>query len=174
MTTDLIDNIVNELVEATKELRTPESDEPESYDLRLYHATILDNWESISDKGIIAGGSKPAGQDWLGEYSGKGTYYHLMFPAHELDNSFDPDSGEPWAMVIEVKKTVPAEAIVPDEEAGKPEDTVDIISQQGPVVVGVDAEPREIKAVHLVDTEAARSWAEENIKDVPVKFHEPI
>lgn len=110
----------------TKE-KLAEIEKKTSYELKLYHATPLENLESILDKGLIPGFKKPSGQDWLGDYSGKGIYFHSDFPKHELDSveMFDLDNkSEMMAVpvIIEVKKTInpsdPQERkkLIPEEE----------------------------------------------------------
>lgn len=137
-----------------------------------YHATTLDNWPSISRYGLIPGKSDPAGQDWKARWSGKAIYYHLDFPFHELDNGYDPDSGEPLALVIEVDIHACSHYFVPDEEVGEPENTCQVIKDKGAVAVGYSMPPARFIAIHLADTEESRAWAAKNIKPrFKVQFH---
>lgn len=139
-----------------------------------FHTTTLDRIGSILDKGLIPGHMKPSGQTFEATYHGKGNYLHGMMPQHEMDNGFDPDTGEAFLGSIEYKPfKIPASHVVPDEEAGDPEDTAQVIRDQGPVVVAKKLDPSMVKAVHLPDTPAARTWAAENLKGkVPAKFHD--
>ena len=152
-------------------IREPQPGEPGVYNLTGYHATTLDNWPGIRQKGLIPGGSKPAGQDWMGKYSGKAIYFHLQFPQHELDNGFNPETGEPFLVVIETSIRIPAGYVVPDEEAGGPEDTPEIVRSHGPIAVAMRFPPTEIKALHLQDTPAAREWAKTS-RARKVEFHD--
>jgi hypothetical protein len=152
---------------ALASLREARPDEPETYKLTVFHTTLLDNWDSILAKGLVPGHEKPAGQDWIGKWSGKGTYCHLTLPLHEIDSNVD----ELQTLTIEAVITVPAENVVSDEEFGSPEDTLDIIAEKGPVVIGQVIRPNFFYRIHFPNTDEARSWAEENIK-LPCVFHD--
>jgi len=130
--------------------------EPAVYHLHGYHTTLLDNIPSILKFGLVPGFLSPAGQQWLGEYSGKGIYTHLDLPLHEIDNGYDTETGEPWLAVLELKVDVLAENLVPDEEFGEPHETKNIVDQRSPVVIGRTIKPSNIVAIHLPDTEFAR------------------
>jgi len=142
-----------------KPLRTPRPDEPVVYRLTGYHSTTLDDWPSIRRHGLIPGKSDPAGQSWKGTWSGKGIYYHLTFPDHELDSGYDTETGEPWLAILECSIRIPAGYVVPDEEAGTPDETPEVIKDKMAIAVGHSLPAADILAVHLPDTEAAREWA---------------
>lgn len=144
---------------ASQNLREPLQDEPPKYSLTVYHTTSIEHWDSILSKGIIPGFSPPAGQDWNGEWSGKGIYCHLQPPYHEIDSNQD----ELTSITIEAKIEVPAGLVVPDEEFGTPDETPYIIESEGPIVVGQKIPPNTFKAVQLPDTDEARAWAKENV-----------
>lgn len=55
-------------------IRIPEADEPLDYRIHAWHATSIDNWNSIKKKGLIPGMSVPHGQTRLGDFSGKGKF----------------------------------------------------------------------------------------------------
>lgn len=165
------------VVEASKYplLRTPVEGEPLTYDVVGYHSTNLDNWASISRYGLIPGKSAPSGQDWAGTWSGKAIYYHLSFPVHELDSSYDPDTGEPFSLVIETRIHNHAGYFVPDEDVSSDVDvTPDVIADKGSVAVGYSNPSGNFIKIHMIDTESSRAWAKANIKRWPVEFHEPL
>ena len=157
-------------------LRKPEEISPEEpigggYMRTGYHATPLDNYESITKFGLIPGKSSPGGQDWKGKYSGKGTYFHLAFPEHEIDNAVMDD--ELINIIFEARFTVSPEEIVADEEFGDPIDTAQVMEDKMPVAIGIKVMPAEIEAIHLPDIEDARDWVEENNVrgDHKVEYH---
>jgi hypothetical protein len=153
-------------------LREPQKGEPVSYDLTAYHATILDNWKGIQNKGLIPGKSEPAGQSWDPKWKGKATYFHLMFPMHEIENSYNPETGEPFVLVLEVKLKLPPEYLVPDEEVSTDLNyTPRAIKNKEAIAAGYITPTSSFVAAHLVDTPEARDWAKKNVKKLPVKFH---
>jgi len=70
-------------------LRKPLGNEPLSYSLEGYHATIIDSWPSIKRLGLIPGKGSAPGQSWQATFGGRAIYYHLTFPYHELFNGND-------------------------------------------------------------------------------------
>lgn len=153
-------------------LRKPLPNEPETYNIVGYHATPIDNWAPIRSKGLQLGKSAPGGQDWIDKWSGKAVYYHLQFPAHELHNGYDPDSGDPYSIVIETKLHYPAGYFVPDEDAATNVDkTPNVIHERGSIAVGYPNPPSEFIRIHMVDTSQARAWAKANVKRWSVTFH---
>jgi hypothetical protein len=153
-------------------LREPVKGEPLTYDLFAYHSTSLDNWKGIQAKGLIPGKSDPVGQTWDPKWKGKATYFHLMFPYHELENSYDLESGDPYALVLEVKLKLPPQYLVPDEEVSSDLNyTPNAIKNKEAIAAGYITPTSSFVAVHLVDTPMAREWAKKNVKKVPVKFH---
>jgi hypothetical protein len=169
---ELRDEIQRCLAEARwSALRSLESDEPSSYRIHAWHSTLLDRWPSISRQGLIPGKESPAGQSWMGQYSGRGIYYHQAFPYHEIDNGYDRETGEPSLCVVEVNFSIYAGYVVPDEEVGSPSDTPRVMKNKEAIVVAFPAKPDTFVALHLVDTAVARRWAEKNVKGLPVQFH---
>lgn len=155
-----------------KQLRQPLDSEPLTYNITGWHSTSLDYWKSIRRYGLIPGKSDAPGQTWAPHWKNKATYFHLSFPGHELDNSFDPDSGEPYALVIETKLHGYPGYFVPDEEVSKDLDyTPKAIKNGEAIAYGYIVPPSEFQVIHLVGTEAARKWAVENCKGFTVKFH---
>ena len=150
-------------------IRTPEPGEPRIYHLNSYHATLRDRWPSIRRKGLVPGHEDPAGQDWKGTYSGIANYFHLQFPQHELDNSVDGDDF--WVIVIEFNFRIGAGYVVPDEEAGTPEETERTIRNHSPVAVAIRIPPTDISALHLPDIPAAHEWAKKNVGRFWVEYH---
>jgi predicted GNAT family acetyltransferase len=158
-----------------------ESGEPKEYEIRGFHSTSPEYLVSILDKGIIPGFNEPPGQDWKGEYSGKGIYFHRSLPLHEVvDNGYDSYSGDPFVAALEFKQTIPAASIVPDEEVGFPADAPQIIQDTSSALVAGDKiQPENIKRIHIVDTPASRQFIEESgirqmAKDrrISIVFHE--
>lgn len=141
-------------------IREPQPGEPMVYHLTGYHATPVGYWRSIRQRGLVPGFNKPPGQDWHGEWSGIGIYFHLTFPGHEIDNGWlSPDEPESFNIVIEADIRIGPGYVVPDEEAGKPEDTPDIVRTGGPIAVAIRIPPTDLRAVHVPDIPAAREWA---------------
>jgi len=153
-------------------LREPLPTEPQSVKFEAYHATSLDHWPTIKSKGLVPGKSKPSGQTWAGRWSGKGIYYHLQFPQHEIDNSFNPDDGEVFNLVIELQVHIYSGYVVPDEDVTTElDDTKNVIKDKNAVAVGYPMPPSSFKKIHLADTPEAREWAKKNVKRWPVEFH---
>lgn len=152
-------------------LRQPGPDEPLTVKIHGYHTTLTDNWLSIRRTGLIPGRSKPSGQDWLGRWSGKGIYYHQRLPEHEIDSSFDTDTGEPTSLTIEVEFNIPPGYVVPDEDSGlSPDEALKALHGGDAIAVGYPVKPAYFTTVHLADTPAARQWAAENVRH-KVEFH---
>jgi hypothetical protein len=151
--------------------------EPTSYHIHAWHATTTENWDGIKKKGLIPGAAKPAGQDWLGTWSGKGIYYHQTFPEHELDNSYDSETGEITNIIIEVNFKIFCGYVVPDEEFGEINDIEQIMKDKLPIAVAWPVKPKEFVAIHVVNTPHARDWVKENVNPRPggtfkVRYHD--
>lgn len=153
-------------------IRKTSESEPLSYTIHGWHATLTDRWQSIQKQGLVPGKAGPAGQDWLGDYSGRAIYYHQAFPYHELSNSFDESDDEPATLLIEVQFSIHAGYVVPDEEFGTPEMTQQIMNEKSPIAVAFPAKPDTFLKIHLVDSPGARTWAKTNVKNLPVEFHD--
>jgi hypothetical protein len=153
-------------------LRLPLPSEPPEYRLRLYHATLVDNWDSICATGLQAGKAEASGQDFDSKWKGEALYYFLHFPGHELDNGYDTETGEPYLLVIEAEATIPAQNIVPDEDtSGDVDYTPKAIQNREPIAVTDVIPATNFVCIHMIDTEAARQWASENVDGIEVKFH---
>jgi hypothetical protein len=152
-------------------LREPQPGEPAQYVTTGYHTTTPEVWKSIQRFGLTHRKAQaPPGQSWKGTYSGKGTYFHQELPKHEIRDSYDKDTGEPIMITVEAKLNHGAGYIVPDEEAGDPKDTPQIMRDKGPIAIGYPTPPGNLPRVHLADTPAARQWAKDNLS----KKHEAV
>jgi hypothetical protein len=152
-------------------LRKPLESEPLTYNIVGYHATSPDYWKSIRRSGLIPGKNKAPGQSWDAKWKGKATYFHLDFPAHELDNGVTPD-GEFFVLVIEARMHGYPGYFVPDEDVNMDVNyTPKAIKNKEAIAYGYIVPPREFIAVHLPDVEEAHAWAKENCKGFTVKFH---
>jgi len=130
-------------------LRKRQPGEPRYYtNLSLWHGTSSDNYWSIMEKGLIPGFTKPAGQEWLGEYHGRGIYAIKSPP-------FDPPlhliEGDCTIMFGFLIPKIPAEYITLDEEEGaSPEEIPRILSREYcSVVVGAIIKPELFKAIYI-------------------------
>lgn len=141
-------------------LRSKEANEPYDYTFKkLYHATLIDTLPAIfKSRGLIPGRSKPAAQTWLGKYSGKAIYYFQEFPKHEILNSYDPDTGEPWSVVLEFSNyIIDAEYVVPDEDTGfKENETYKAIRQKETIAVGYIMPTSYLTAIYIINTKKAK------------------
>ena len=153
-------------------LRTPNWEEPDTYRIRGYHSTLVDYWPSIREGGLVPGANAPSGQDWEGDWSGKGVYVHQTLPMHELENGVG-DDGSPFLCVVEFLAVVAAAAIVPDEEAGPADYATTAIHNKEPIVIGRRIDPLEFVTLHLIDTPQARAWAHD-MGGGNYKFHMPF
>lgn len=153
-------------------IREPAKGEPLDYRIHAWHSTSIDNWDGIKKKGLIPGAAPPSGQTWQGDFSGKAIYYHQMFPHHEVSESYDPDTGEPFILIIEVDFSIYSGLVVADEDMGSPDDTYEVMKQKGAIAVGFPCKPNNFVALHLIDTPEARDWAKEHAKGFNVQFHE--
>jgi|GEM_PF-4143176 len=166
--------IESPLLEKMTILRTPSQilpNEPASYGFTGYHTTLVDNWLSIRRSGLIPGKEKPAGQTWMGTYSGKGIYLHLSVPLHEIDVSIDEFDNELLTITIEIGINLPPNLVVADEDAGRPIDTYKTIKEKGPIAVGVSIPTSNIRRVHLLDTPQSRIWADKNLGRFHAKWY---
>ena len=154
-------------------VRELEPGEPYTYDLTCYHATVLDFWPSIQRYGLIPGKENHPGQTWKTKYGGKAIYYHLSFPIHELLNSYDEQTGQPYNMVIEARFKMPGTYILPDEEISlDPAFTPKAIKNKDAIALFYGIPSRCFTHIHMIDTDLSRSWAKDNInKRFNVKFH---
>jgi hypothetical protein len=139
--------------------------------LTLYHSTLIDRAQQITQEGFRPGKVTPSGQDWLGKHSGSGTYFHQRFPSHALLNSWDPESGEVWECVIEVHGSWPLDSLRPDEETWT-EDPYEVIKNKDSIVVLGHIPPEKIQRIHLIDTPISRALTED-FSGVPIQFHPP-
>ena len=138
-----------------------------------FHATNPEYWASISRYGLIPGKGKQPGQSWEGAWRGKGTYFHLSFPEHELHNGVAPD-GEFFVVVIETKLHGHAGFFVPDEDvSGDLDYTPEAIKNKESIAYGYIVPPTEFIRLHLPDVPEAREWAKQNVKKkIEVQFHD--
>lgn len=94
-----------------------------------------------------------------------------MFPEHEIDNSYDQDTGEPFTLVVEVKFGIGAAFVVPDEDTGlTPAETQKAMKEKTAIAVGFPARPETFVTVYVADTPLVRERAEENVKNIDLKF----
>lgn len=144
---------------------------------KLYHATMTDNINSIIEKGLIPGFTPPPGQDWLGKHSGKGIYFHSVFPEHELFQytMLEPDSGDvgeldAMPIVIEVEfDDVFTNFTLDEEEFGwnhepTSSEIMGALSKMRALVYLGKIPPENITAVHFVDREGIREYTKELCK----------
>lgn len=150
-------------------LRKPLPEEPERYLLHGYHATSIDNWSSIQQRGLVPGGSKPLGQSWSGKWSGKATYFHQTLPMHELENS-----NQDGLNVLVLEVIVPdasAWDIVPDEDTSLDLKYVPkAMERKEPVAYGLPIKTNRFACIHLPDTPEAHAWARANVK-IRIRIH---
>lgn len=154
-------------------LRIKLPSEPYSYKFNAFHATSLDYWANIQRYGLIPGKQEAPGQDFDSLWKGKAIYFHLSFPMHELENSYDESTGEPFMLLIEAEIHLPPEYIVPDEDVSMDVNYTPIaIKNKEAVAIGYITPTNRFKCIHMIDTVPAREWAAKNInKKYPVQFH---
>ncbi len=154
-------------------LRSKLPSEPHSYKFNAFHATSLDYWPNIQRYGLIPGKQEAPGQDFDSYWKGKAIYFHLSFPMHELENSYDQETREPFTLVIEAEIYLPPEYIVPDEDVSTDVNYAPkAIENKESIAVGYITPPKQFKYIHMIDTIPAREWASKNInKRYEVKFH---
>lgn len=164
--------LITELLESKYPLlRKPLESEPYVYSITGWHATSPDYWKSIRRYGLIPGKGDAPGQSWDAKWKGKATYFHLDFPAHELDNGVS-DEGEFFVLVIETRLRGHAGYFVPDEDVNADVDyTPEAIKNGEAIAYGYNVPPREFIALHLPDVDEAREWAKQNCKGFSVVFH---
>jgi hypothetical protein len=116
--------------------------------ITAYHTTGIDNASSIFRDGLTPGKNKPAGQQWLGKYSGKGIYLHSLLPEHELSSGNDGDG--PNIITLKIEMNVKPNQVVPDEETGREESDGIQAHKDGEAIVYLGTIARQfIKVVYV-------------------------
>jgi hypothetical protein len=169
----------------------------DNYPLKTFHATPIANLESIREKGLIPGFQRPPGQDWLGEYSGKGIYMHSSFPHHELDNAdldfideldghHKEEMAEAMPAVIHLKMNMSPRSyesrtkLIPEEENPLHDQVHNSFSglaaylDGGPVVWKGRIPPENIEAISVPDHPEIRKKIQKmNLGNIPVHYVNP-
>ena len=153
----------NEFINENLKLRKKLPDEPDKYNLTLYHATSIENWNLIKKNGLVPGFKDPLGQVWKGKYSGKGIYFHQELPIWELKNGNDIKQNKLYMIVLKVEISDNPIYFVPDEEVSTDLNyTPKAIKNKEAIVYLKKIKPKYIKSIIVPKINDAIDWVVKN------------